>query len=604
MSYNKKADGDGHVYHPVRTTRRDLMIRSPRLLSVLCLSCALLAQSPESKPTPAKAALPTGAPAGMAQITREALQAHADFLAADERGGRLTGSPGQIAAAQYIAKHFESCGLQPLGDLKAGGKHDWLQWYDLVRTSLDLQKTTLTVGTDAKRLELTQGIAVVAPRKARTVEIEGEMGWFPGGAVPEGQDLSKVIPVVVVRTPTVAGAGIEQQFGMAMMSMTRVKQIGDRLGKQGAKAAVFCILDPNSPLLNVLNYVGLQPGKDVMSPAKSTQKDLGGDQMGGLAAMMQARIPGVFVAPKQARELILALGHDPEELKAPKATDDDDAEPAAKPAPASKQAPVPGRLALAITVDDKARACNVVAVLPGSDAQLAKEAIVFSAHMDHVGLRMDGEVFNGADDNASGTAGLLGIAQAFGKGGKRPKRSVVFLAVSGEELGLWGSAFFAAHPTWPLEQIVANVNTDMIGRSGPESGPDEIGICPSHQHEQYSTIARDAAKLATHFGLGLRSGDKYYTRSDHYNFAKHDIPVVFFCDGEHEDYHMVTDHPDKLDAAKMERCARLAYWVGYQVADAKDRPVTLGRRSDWLEGSDAPAAPKTKPQKPQKPKKG
>ena len=176
---------------------------------------------------------------------------------------------------------------------------------------------------------------------------------------------------------------------------------------------------------------------------------------------------------------------------------------------------------------------------------------------------------------------MMSIAKAFATADLAPRRSIIFLSVSGEELGLWGSAYFAANPAWPIREIVANINTDMIGRSGPESGPEEVAVTPSYRHEKFSTIVREAAEIAEVVGLGLRNGDKYYTRSDHYNFAQKGVPVVFFCDGEHEDYHQVSDHADKLDPQKMESIARLAYWTGYRIAEADGRPFTLGRSTGW-----------------------
>jgi Zn-dependent M28 family amino/carboxypeptidase len=231
-----------------------------------------------------------------------------------------------------------------------------------------------------------------------------------------------------------------------------------------------------------------------------------------------------------------------------------------------------------VRTDPKATASNVVAVLEGRE--LAREAIVYSAHMDHVGVRIDGDPFNGADDNASGTSGLLEIAQAFAEG-EPPARSVVFLAVSGEELGLWGSAWFADHPTWPADRIVANVNIDMIGRAEVKDGRIHMQVTPSHAHEKYSTIVRDSVAMAGKLNISLSSGDTYYQRSDHYNFAKKGIPVVFFCDGEHPDYHQVTDHPDRLDYASMEAVARLAFWTGWEVANRRERPRDLGAQPAW-----------------------
>ena len=110
----------------------------------------------------------------------------------------------------------------------------------------------------------------------------------------------------------------------------------------------------------------------------------------------------------------------------------------------------------------------------------------------------------------------------------------------------------------------------------------DITVTPSYRHAKFSTLVRDAARVGEQMGIGFTRGDKYYTRSDHYNFAKVGIPVVFFTSGEHEDYHQVSDHADKLDAAKMERITRLAYWTGYMVAQGKEQPKELGRSAGWF----------------------
>ena len=144
--------------------------------------------------------------------------------------------------------------------------------------------------------------------------------------------------------------------------------------------------------------------------------------------------------------------------------------------------------------------------------------------------------------------------------------------------------YYASHPTWPIDDIVANVNTDMIGRRGTGYGDNEILVTPSHRHSKFSTIVRDSALIAEQMGLTFRSGDKYYSRSDHYNFAKVGIPVVFFSNGEHEDYHQVTDHADKLDSDRMQTYSRLAYWTGYRVAQADERPERIGRTGSWTGG--------------------
>ncbi|MFQ5507509.1 MAG: M28 family metallopeptidase, partial [Planctomycetota bacterium] len=245
----------------------------------------------------------------------------------------------------------------------------------------------------------------------------------------------------------------------------------------------------------------------------------------------------------------------------------------------------PFRLVLKTEVK-KAKALNVVAGMPGRSSKLKKQAIVFSCHMDHLGKSADGKAFYGADDNASGCTTVLEIAEAFTRlaPGERPKRSILFLAVSGEELGLWGSSHYVSNPTWPLGQIVGDINMDMLGRNTTQIPKDTIRVTPSYRHNAYSSLAREAAWLGGAFGMKMANGDRFYQRSDHYNFAKKGIPIVFFCDDEHADYHMTTDTPDKLDYHKLETVARLAFLIGYRAGNRSARPEKLGSRKSWLEG--------------------
>ena len=229
------------------------------------------------------------------------------------------------------------------------------------------------------------------------------------------------------------------------------------------------------------------------------------------------------------------------------------------------------------------RARNVCGAIPGSDPVLSREAIVYSAHNDHVGLAPGGGIFNGADDNGSGTAALLELAEAYGQlsADETPKRSVIFLSVSGEELGLWGSEKWAKNPTWELEKVAANINIDMIGRSTRKVPSDSIAVTPTYSHRKYNTIAQEASHLGQSFNLSMANGDKFYARSDHYNFAKRGIPVVFFSDDEHLDYHMPSDTPDKIEYDKVQRVTQLAFILGHRVANREKPPETLGKMEAW-----------------------
>ncbi|HLM68128.1 MAG TPA: M20/M25/M40 family metallo-hydrolase, partial [Longimicrobium sp.] len=230
--------------------------------------------------------------------------------------------------------------------------------------------------------------------------------------------------------------------------------------------------------------------------------------------------------------------------------------------------------ALPVETLDAARAPNVVAVLPGSDPALAGEYVVLSAHMDHVGVgrAVDGDsIYNGADDDASGTSGLLEVAQAMSQLGARPRRSIVFLHVSGEEKGLLGSEWYSDHPTVPLAQIVANVNVDMIGRNAADSVV-VIG-------KNYSTLGGLANRLdEAHPELNLTLADdiwpeqRFFFRSDHYNFARKEVPSIFFFSGVHEDYHRPSDEVEKLDADKAARISRMVFYLVNEIANDPQRP--------------------------------
>ena len=519
------------------------------LLALTCAAQSARAAQDPPPPTPETSAvqaqatrIPEDAPNGILLIDQEHLQQHAGVLASDAFGGRYTGSAGQVEAANYIAGEFERVGLQPLGERTQKG-WAFLQRYPVERTELDHKRTKLTLG--GKEFEV--GFAVVPGKKPGPVDVRGRFVWCGTGAresLPKG--LGGAIPVVVMAGT--GGQGRALRDGFRSMGITRA------LEDRGAKAVVYCLLEDTGAAAEVFNYSGLLAGKPALRYGNE-----------GRALPTQA-MPAMIVNRAISEQLLAAFGIDlvQGEVKEPKTL---------------KR--VSGRVQILVKEDAKSFATNVVGFLEGRDPQLKSEAIVFSAHMDHMGTRIDGDVFNGADDNASGSSGLLELAEAFGKGA-RPARSVLFVSVSGEEEGLWGSHWFSENPTWPLAKIVANINIDMIGRTADLSGPRGISVTPSHSHEQFNTLVKEAVRLGGLLGVTeFTSGDKFYQRSDHYNFARKGIPVVFFCDGEHEDYHKVTDHADKLDYAKMELITRLAYWVGYNAADARERPKALGSQTGW-----------------------
>ena len=220
---------------------------------------------------------------------------------------------------------------------------------------------------------------------------------------------------------------------------------------------------------------------------------------------------------------------------------------------------------------------NSVAILEGSDPDLKHEYIVFSGHMDHVGPTRPNEegdsIRNGADDDASGTIAVVELAEAFAMLAEPPKRSMVFLAVSGEESGLWGSRIYAEEPGLPEGSVmVANLNADMISRNAPDS----IVVIGKEHSDLGETLNRVNAE---HPELELTASDdiwpeqNFYRRSDHFNFARRGVPVLFFFCGTHEDYHGVDDEVEKMDITKATNTTRLMFYLGLEVGNAPERPA-------------------------------
>lgn len=223
---------------------------------------------------------------------------------------------------------------------------------------------------------------------------------------------------------------------------------------------------------------------------------------------------------------------------------------------------------------------NILAFVEGSEKP--EEIIVVSAHYDHVGMK-NGEVYNGADDDGSGTVALLEMAEAFQmakKSGHGPKRSILFLHVTGEEHGLLGSKYYADNPIFPMANTVADLNIDMIGRCDAENcGKEYVYVIGS---EMLSTdlkkISEQANKETVNLELNYKyddpnDKDRLYYRSDHYNFAKNGVPVIFYFDGIHEDYHKPTDTPDRIDYKALQKRTQLVFATVWELANRKDRIV-------------------------------
>ena len=228
----------------------------------------------------------------------------------------------------------------------------------------------------------------------------------------------------------------------------------------------------------------------------------------------------------------------------------------------------------------KEDATNVLAYIKGKE--LPEELIIISAHYDHLGLDEDGEVNNGADDDGSGTVAILQIAKAFKKAiddGYEPKRSILFLHVVGEEIGLYGSRYYVENPIFPLAETVVDLNIDMIGRidDNHAATPNYLYIIGSDRlsnelHQINESINNSYSKLDLDYTFNEKNDpNRFYYRSDHYNFAKNNIPVIFYFNGTHDDYHQLTDTADKIDYSLLKKRTEHIFLTAWELANRKER---------------------------------
>jgi hypothetical protein len=234
---------------------------------------------------------------------------------------------------------------------------------------------------------------------------------------------------------------------------------------------------------------------------------------------------------------------------------------------------------------------NVLAFLEGSDPDLKDEVVVVTSHYDHVGI-IDGEIHNGADDDGSGTVTVMELARQFkmleGAHGMGPRRSVLFMNVVGEEKGLLGSEYYADHPVFPLENTVANLNIDMIGRTDAEHPEDPryvYLIGGDKLSSELHAISEEANSTFTNLTLDYTFNapddpNRFYYRSDHYNFAKNNIPVIFYFTGVHEDYHQPGDDAHKIMLPKMAEIGKLVFHTAWELAN-RDARIVVDQVNDF-----------------------
>ncbi|MDQ2793499.1 MAG: M28 family peptidase [Bacteroidota bacterium] len=549
----------------------------PLVLATLLLAGALPAAA-QNAPTKTRvkttvAAAPAAAPdlsqTYAALIEPAGLRAHLTIVASDAMLGRETGQPGQKLAATYLVKQFADIGLQ--GPV-TGGDSPYLQHFALARN-------TYAPG----------GYLQVNGQRHAYLQ-----DWFSYGPMPSP------FPTETISRPVFAGFGVEQgaysdYAGLDVRGRDVVVMMGEPqdergrrllkpLGRKadywdsglrkatlakahGARSIFLMTFAPADAFRKQTAELGeslREPAFSLPDPGPEIIDTVAENIPPGIGVYFTSQDLGLALAGTTLNGLVdyvRALGR------------------AGRPVPAGFQAPTASiylpQSSQPLTTE------NVLGFLEGSDKK--DEVLVVSAHYDHLGVKHD-TIYNGADDDGSGTVGVLALAKAFAqakKDGHGPRRSILFVLMTGEEEGLFGSEYYTAHPVFPLANTIADLNIDMVGRTDRKHSAKRHFVCLvglDKLSSELHAISEAANRDYTHLELDYRYNvpgepEHIYYRSDHYNFARRKIPVIFYTTGEHADYHRATDDVEKIEFDRLAERAQLVFHTAWALANREQRIV-------------------------------
>ncbi|HJT68033.1 MAG TPA: M20/M25/M40 family metallo-hydrolase [Pyrinomonadaceae bacterium] len=541
-----------------------------RFISALVLTSLLVVTFPASYAQRAqraavkKTAVAKTAQRGVDTIAAAQLRDYLTFIASDEMEGRDTPSRGLDTTAKFLAMNLHRWGFKPAGD--DGGYFQRIELRrdraDSGQTKVELNGRALNAGTDF--------IPATGSGTASGSLVFAASGWF---VKSKGLDAYKGIDpagkiAVIFGTPNQSPRGI---------SRAELGKIGEdsiapvEYARQKGVAGIIYVPDAN--------YVANWPR------IRIRVMERGATFVAKFAPQQApASLPSVVVSPEVVNQLFAGERETAASILSATSA-------ASLPAPFAMSDDKKVTLSMANTTES-IMTQNVVAIWGGGDPVLKSEYVALGAHYDHVGSGCppvgNDRICNGADDDGSGTTALLAMAEALSKAASRPKRSILFVWHCGEEKGLWGSRYFTEFPTVPLDHIVAQLNIDMIGRSKKEgdtnprnselTGPNTIYLIgstmmSSELGELVNAVNNSFLKLTFDTRYDA-PGDpnRFFYRSDHYNYARKGIPIIFFFDGVHEDYHRAGDTADKIDYEKMQKVARTIYLTLWEIAN---RPTRL-----------------------------
>lgn len=486
--------------------------------------------------------------ASVDSITPTELRTHLEFLTSEELGGRYTLSPNFAIAARYLAAQLESYGFKGVGD-----HGDFLQHFAVIASKPDTEKSSLSITDHGQTTNYAFGDFYASPG-AQEGKAEGQVVFVGAGISSSSQhhddyanlDVNGKIVIIANITPE----GIDP---------SRLKQ--DESGERAAIAhgAAGVLRVPSQRFADFMKSLAFK-------------ERFGGREDVHLAQEPEVHAPVILLSPTLADKLLSSFGLS---LKQVQEAERERRDVKAKASEVSASMNV-------VFHQRQVTTQNVIGRLEGTDPQLKNEYVIFSAHYDHLQTNDKGEIYPGADDDGSGTVSVLAIAHAIAL--DRPKRSVLVVFHAGEELGLLGSEYNTDYaPAVPLDKVVADLNIDMIGRSKPQGDEDRLDAHLSDANTIYlvgsNRISKELHKISEETNADYQklkldyyyndpnNPERIYYRSDHWNYARHGIPVIFYFDGTHVDYHKTTDTIDKIDFTKMTRVARLVFETGWRLAN-------------------------------------
>lgn len=489
-------------------------------------------------------------------ITADDMRMHLTFLASDEFGGRELGTPGNEMTEDYLATYLAYLDVPTLE--KTGNYFQPVGF-----TFSNWKSNELFVG-DTRFKHLWDYLSF--PNDNKSMMIENEDVVFLGYGIESNlyndyKNMNLEGKTIIINKGTPA-----KEDGSAWLKNPEQWDLQKKL-ETAAKHGVKLVLVIEDDIKAML--------------AQNRRKLLGNSIQLGVFKDEDVKVPNtVFVSTNIAKELFGSKA-------------DDVIKARAHVAKKGQAQPVMLNTKLNYDMSKNTKILegnNVLAFFPGSDPVLKDEIVVVTAHLDHLGQRGDA-IYNGADDNGSGTTAVLEIAEALSMAeekGLTQKRSVLVMWVNGEEKGLLGSDYYVENPVFPLEQTIVNVNVDMVGRVDKkyQTNPEYIYVIGSDRlSSDLHRINEDVNQKYTQLTLDYTYNDeadpnRYYYRSDHYNFAKKGVPAIFFFNGTHDDYHQVTDTVEKIEFDKMALVGKHIFHLIWDLANRADRIVVDGEVKD------------------------